>query len=99
MGLYRHGAGGVSVAIKVHPGARRPGVLGRVPDVAGTRLKIAVAEPPEDGRANRAVCAALAEALRVPVASVSILHGAGLRQKTLLVAGDPAALTEKLAAL
>ncbi len=99
MGYYRPTAGGVSVAVKVQPGARRPGLLGRVPDTAGNRLKIAVAEPPEDGRANRAVCAALAEALCVPPSDVSILHGASSRQKTLLVAGDPAALTEKLAAL
>jgi uncharacterized protein YggU (UPF0235/DUF167 family) len=74
-------------------------VLGRVPAITGTRLKIAVAEPPEDGRANRAVCAALAEALHIPPSDVSVLHGATSRQKTLLVAGDPAALTEKLAAL
>ena len=96
---WRMGADGVSVAVKVHPGARRPGVLGQVPDVAGMRLKIAVAAPPEDGRANRAVCAALAEALDVPAACVSVLHGGGSRQKTLHVAGDAAALAARLAAL
>lgn len=99
MGFYRPGAGGVSVAVKVQPGARRPGLLGRVPDVAGVRLKIAVAEPPEDGRANSAVCAALAAPLDVPKAAVSVLHGAGSRQKTLHVAGDATALTARLAAL
>jgi uncharacterized protein (TIGR00251 family) len=99
MDFVRPGASGVSVAIKVQPGARRPGVVGRVPDVAGTRLKIAVREPPEDGRANRAVCAALAEALDVPESAVSILSGAGARQKTLLVAGDVPALMVRLAAL
>jgi len=99
MGFYRPGAGGVSVAVKVQPGARRPGLLGRVPDVAGVRLKIAVAEPPEDGRANSAVCAALAAPLDVPKAAVSVLHGADSRQKTLHVAGDATALTARLAAL
>jgi uncharacterized protein YggU (UPF0235/DUF167 family) len=99
MGFFRPSAGGVTVAVKVHPGARRPGVLGRVPDVEGTRLKIAVAEPPEDGRANRAVCLAMAQALNVPTSMVCVLHGAGSRQKTLLVAGDPADLAARLAAL
>jgi uncharacterized protein (TIGR00251 family) len=99
MGFYRPDVGGVSVSVKVHPGARRPGVLGRVPATEGTSLKIAVTEPPEDGRANRAVCAALAQALHVPQADVTVLHGASSRQKTLLVTGDPARLSEKLAAL
>ena len=99
MGFYRPGAGGVSVSVKVQPGARRPGVLGRVPATEGTRLKIAVMEPPEDARANRAVCAALASALGVPQSDVSLLHGATSRQKTLHVAGDPAAIAERLAAL
>lgn len=87
------------VAVKVQPGARRAGVLGCVPDVQGTRLKIAVAEPPEDGRANRAVCAALAAALGVPVAKVAVVHGTSSRQKTLHVAGDTAALCARLAIL
>jgi uncharacterized protein YggU (UPF0235/DUF167 family) len=99
MGFHRPDVGGVSVAVKVQPGARRPGLLGRVADGAGTRLKIAVAEPPEDGRANTAVCAALAGALHVPKSAVSVRHGAGSRQKTLFVAGDAAVLTARLAAL
>jgi uncharacterized protein len=99
MSFWRVGPQGVSVSVKVHPGARRPAILGQVPDVAGTRLKIAVAEPPEDDRANRAVCAALAELLSVPPASVSVIQGAAARQKTLLVAGDPITLTARLAAL
>jgi uncharacterized protein YggU (UPF0235/DUF167 family) len=99
MPFWRVGPQGVSVSVKVHPGARRPAVLGQVPDIAGTRLKIAVAEPPEDGRANRAVCAAVADLLGIPPASVSVIQGAAARQKTLLVTGDPATLTARLAAL
>jgi uncharacterized protein len=99
MVFYRAGADGVSVSIKVQPGARRSGLLGLVPDLAGHRLKIAVAEPPEDGRANRAACATLAQALAVPSSSVSVLHGASSRQKTLLVTGDAPTITARLAAL
>ncbi len=66
MAFWRAVPLGVSVAVKVQPAARRAGILGTVPDAAGTRLKIAVTEPAEDGRANRAACAALAAGLDVP---------------------------------
>ena len=99
MTCFRVQGGGLAVRVKVHPGARRPGVLGQVPDVEGTRLKIAVAEPPEDGRANRAVCAALAAALGVRSVDVDVTAGAASRQKTLHVTGDAAVLAARLEAL
>lgn len=99
MGFWREVEGGVRVAVKVQPKSRRPGVGGRAPDVAGTRLRIGVAEPAEDGRANRAACDALARALAVRPADVSVTQGATSRDKTLLVAGDAAALAARLEAL
>ena len=42
----------VRLRVRVHPGARRPGLVGRLADGS---VKLAVAEPPEGGRANRAV--------------------------------------------
>lgn len=99
MGYWRAAADGVSVAVKVQPKSRRPGVLGRAPDIDGVRLRIGVSEPAEDGRANRAVCAALAGLLGVPPASISVAIGASSRQKTLRVQGDPAMLGARLAAL
>ena len=99
VGCFQPRADGLAVRVKVHPGARRPGVLGQVPDVEGTRLKIAVSEPPEDGRANDAVCAALARALGVKAGDVRIAAGATSRSKTLFVAGQPAELAERLSAL
>ena len=86
---------GVSVAVKVHPRSRRPGVQ----TGAGDRLRVAVTEPPEDSRANRAVCAAIADLLHVAPSAVSITIGASSRDKTLRVAGDPAALAARLATL
>ncbi|HUB16493.1 MAG TPA: DUF167 domain-containing protein [Acetobacteraceae bacterium] len=90
---------GVSVAVKVQPGARRPGLHGTAPSADGVRLRIAVAEKPADGRANRAVCAALAAALDVPPSAVRIVAGATGREKRLVVAGDAAVLGSRLAAL
>lgn len=87
------------MAVKVQPKARRSGVLGPVPAADGLRLRIAVREPAEDGRANRAVCAALAEVLHVPVSAIHITTGAAAREKLLFVSGDPSALDQLLAAL
>jgi uncharacterized protein (TIGR00251 family) len=86
---------GISVAVKVHPRSRRPGVQGP----AGDRLRIAVTEPPEDGRANRAVCAAIAYILDVAPSAVRVTIGASSREKTLRITGDPAVLAARLAAL
>jgi len=85
--------------IKVQPKSRRPGLLGPTQSADGERLRIAVSEPAEGGRANRAACAALAEALGVPASAVSLAAGAASREKRLQVRGDPVALVALLAAL
>jgi uncharacterized protein (TIGR00251 family) len=85
---------GVELRVKAQPKSRRPGVGGLAPD--GAALRVAVTEAPEDGRANRAVCAAVAQALRVAPSAVSLTQGAGSRLKTLRIAGDPDRLTEAL---
>jgi uncharacterized protein YggU (UPF0235/DUF167 family) len=77
----------------MQPRSRRPGLGGLAPDEA---LRVAVTDPPEDGRANRAVCLAVAAALGVPGSAVAVAHGAGSRSKTLRILGDPARLSETL---
>lgn len=100
MGFWRpNGGDGMLVAVKVQPKSRRPGLGGRAPDVAGTRLRIGVSEAAEDGRANRAACAALAAALGVKSANVTVALGATSRDKTLLVMGDTGLLAARLEAL
>lgn len=99
MPFWRPATGGVSVAVKVQPKSRRPGLQGRVPTIDGARLRIGVTEAAEDGRASRAACAALAQALGVPASSVQLQSGAASREKTLHVRGDPAVLAERLGAL
>jgi uncharacterized protein YggU (UPF0235/DUF167 family) len=90
---------GLRLRLKVQPRARREAVGGLAPGVDGPRLRVAVNAVPEDGAANRAVCALLARALHVPPAAVTLLAGATSREKTVLVAGDAAALAQRLAAL
>ncbi len=90
---------GVSVAVKVQPRSRRPGVHGTRPSADSERLHIGVTEPAESGRANRAVCATLAKSLGLTPSAVSVVIGATSREKTLRVTGNPAELAAKLAAL
>ncbi|MBE9606694.1 DUF167 domain-containing protein [Acetobacteraceae bacterium H6797] len=95
----RPDARGLQLRLKVQPRAKRESVGGLAPGVEGPRLRVAVNVAPEDGKANKAVTALLARHLHVPPAAVTLLHGATSREKTVLVEGDPASLTERLAAL
>ncbi len=99
MTFWRVADDGVSVSVKVQPKSRRPGVQGRAPGADGERLRIGVTEPADAGRANRAACAVLADALDVPAGAVSVLAGAAAREKVLRVAGDPNVLVARLVAL
>lgn len=76
-------AGGAVVRLHVQPGARRTGLCG----LHGERIRIAVAEPPEKGRATDAVLRLLAESLKRPVSAVTLLRGQSSRQKDLLISG------------
>ena len=69
--------------MKVVPGASRSKVAG----VLGDRLKVAVAAPPEAGKANAAVCALLAQVLGVGVRAVQVTAGHTQPRKTVTVAG------------
>ena len=89
----------MSVAVKVQPKSRRPGVQGRAPAIDGERLRIGVTEAAEAGRANRAACATLAHALGLPARAVAVTSGATSHEKTLRVAGDPTTLGTRLEAL
>lgn len=92
-------AEGLRLALKVTPGARKTALLGPAPEAGGgTVLRLAVTAPPEAGKANAAVVALLARQLGVAKSRVEILAGAGDRRKTVLIRGDPAALSERLAA-
>jgi len=70
--------------LRVQPSARATALRGRMAD--GT-LKVAVAAPPEDGRANRALERWLAEWLQVAVRQVRVTRGMSARQKTVTIDG------------
>lgn len=97
--FWRVLADGVSVTVKVQPKSRRPGVQGLSVSGNGPCLRIGVSAAAEAGRANKAVCEVMAEALGISAASVTVMVGQTSRDKTLRVTGDSAVLAERLAAL
>nr|WP_294528860.1 DUF167 family protein [uncultured Rhodopila sp.] len=87
---------GVSVAVKVQPKSRRPGVQGRSVSARGNCLRIGVTEAAEGGRANVAACSILAAALDVPTSAVAVTLGEVSRDKTIHVAGDIPSILARL---
>lgn len=71
----------LELRLKVVPGASRAALAG----VLGDRLKVRVAEPPEGGKANRAVVELLTDWLGS--ASVELISGHGTPLKTVRVRG------------
>ncbi len=79
----RETSSGASLAVRVHPRARRNAVTGSV----GDALKVALTAPPVEGRANEALIEFLAELLNVPRSSVKIAAGQNSRRKVVAIAG------------
>ena len=82
-----HNADALVLSLHVQPGARRTTVIGLHAD----RLKVAVAAPPADGRANAALLAFLAERLDIPLGALELVAGACARHKRVAVRGVAAA--------
>ena len=85
----------VLLSVRVQPGARRAGAMGRWNGL----LKLAVAAPPEDGRANEAALALLAELFGLRPSAVALVRGHSARTKVFRLALSPAAARARLAAL
>lgn len=93
-------AEGLRIAVRVTPRASRDAIEGVAADAAGRpELRIRITAAPVDGGANIAVIALIAKALEVPRRDVSLLAGTRARSKQLLVKGDGAALSARLATL
>jgi uncharacterized protein (TIGR00251 family) len=78
---------GCTLSVRLHPGARKNGVIG----VHADGLKISLTSPPVDGKANEALIAFLAEALHLPRARVALVAGATSRAKMVRITGKSAA--------
>jgi uncharacterized protein len=69
--------------VKLQPRASECGVIG----AQGDAVKIRVAAPPVENRANRELVDLLARIFKVPNRSVRILSGASARLKTVGISG------------
>lgn len=82
----------LTLSLHVTPKAKRSEILGWVQDAEGRPvLKLKVAAPPEDGRANEEVISLLARTLKLPKSAISLERGAASRHKTVKIADESAA--------
>jgi uncharacterized protein (TIGR00251 family) len=73
--------GAIELRLHVQPGARRTEVVG----VHGDALKIRLAAPAVEGRANTALVHFLAEIFGVTLKQVSVVHGQLSRRKLVRI--------------
>ena len=78
------------LTVRVQPGARRDEIAG----LYGNALKIKVAAPAVDNKANEALVEFLGETLGVPRSAIAIRHGATGRRKVLEITGGPELATK-----
>lgn len=79
-------AEGVILPVQAQPGARKNAVIG---EHAG-RLKVAVTQAPEKGKANSAILKVLAEGLQLSGSQLQIVRGETSRQKEIRITGTSA---------
>ena len=83
--------------MRLAPRGSRNAIEGVDRDAADrARLRVRVTAAPERGRANAAMLKLLAKAWRLPAGSIAVTAGATDRNKTVLVAGEAAALLARL---
>lgn len=80
----------IILTLHVQPGAKRSEIAG----LHGEALKIRLAAPPIEGRANDALLRYLAELFSVPQRNVELLRGAQSRHKVVRISGSTVAPQE-----
>jgi uncharacterized protein (TIGR00251 family) len=74
---------GVTLRLHIQPGAKKTEVVG----LHGEALKIRLAAPPVDGKANACLLAFLADRFGVAKSAVSLLSGDSSRAKRVHISG------------
>lgn len=85
----------LTLTLHIQPGAKRSEIAG----LHGDALKIRLAAPPIEGRANEALLRFIAECFDVPLRNVELKQGGQSRHKRIAVQGstvDPQRLLEKV---
>jgi uncharacterized protein (TIGR00251 family) len=89
-------AGGAAVTLRLHiqPGAKKSEIAG----LHGEALKIRLAAPPVDGRANACLIAFVADRLGIATSQISMVSGSASRAKRICISGvDPALIRRRFA--
>ncbi len=76
-------SGGIILSVHAAPRAKRSAIAG----MHGNALKIRLAAPPVDGKANEELVRFIAELLTCPTSAVRVLTGETSRQKRLAIYG------------
>jgi len=92
-GLVSARDGGSVIAVYTQPRASKNGIVG----IHDGHLKVTIAAPPVEGKANALLCSFLAHQLRVAKRAVQVVGGKNGRRKVVFVAGlSPAQVSECL---
>ncbi len=81
---YRREGDSITLTLHIQPGAKRSEVAG----LHGEALKIRLAAPPIEGRANEALLRFVADSFDVPLRQVELLRGAQSRHKMVKITGS-----------
>lgn len=81
------GDGRITLTLHIQPGAKKTEFAG----LHGDALKIRLAAPPVDGKANEALIRFLADVLDLPKSAVILKSGQTSRRKVLEVSGSDSA--------
>jgi uncharacterized protein (TIGR00251 family) len=81
---YRSIGDVITLTLHVQPGAKRSEISG----LHGEALKLKLAAPPIDGRANEALVKYIAGLFEVPIRQVELKQGAQSRHKVLAITGS-----------
>ena len=81
---YRRSGDVITLTLHVQPGAKRSEIAG----LHGEALKIRLAAPPVEGRANEALLKFIAELFDVPLRQVELRQGGQSRHKVVAVTGS-----------
>lgn len=85
--MLRDVAGGVTIAVRAQPGAKKTAIIGIYGEGDAAQLKIAVQAPPVEGRANQALLDFLAQTFSLPKRSIALVSGELSRSKVFLLRG------------
>lgn len=80
-GWYRRDGEDITLALQVQPGAKHSEIAG----LHGNALKIRLAAPPVEGRANEVLLKFIAGLFDVPLRQVTLQSGEKSRHKVILV--------------